>query len=350
MINNISKMVDNSLFYIVAPKFTTSSAGIRVLHLLCHMLNEHGFQAYIVVMPKKRFPRDNIYLNPQLNTRLLLPSELEKHRQIGIEPIVIYPEIIRGNPYQAKHIVRYLLNFPGLLGGDESFPSTDFVMSYSKCIHDSCVQSQHHFFIPSFNWEVFWYLGNEEREITCFYASKFRKLGGDIWGLPLGCVEITSGQPNSLTQQAVGDLLRRAKVLYVFENTHLIAEAIICGCPVVLMFNQYFKEILGMEYFSLNGCALSDSKEAIAQAVESIPKALVSYAELEGAVNNNLFEFITKVQAFYSDNKGFHFVHSMYNNRIKCFNVIRLQFSKIRYKILVFILLIVLIIIIFLFH
>ena len=38
----------NIPFYIFAPDYRDSSGGIRVLHYLCHILNEMGEEAYIV--------------------------------------------------------------------------------------------------------------------------------------------------------------------------------------------------------------------------------------------------------------------------------------------------------------
>ena len=38
---------DHHPYYIVAPDYTRTSSGIKVLHILCHALNERGYEAYV---------------------------------------------------------------------------------------------------------------------------------------------------------------------------------------------------------------------------------------------------------------------------------------------------------------
>ena len=37
-------------YYIVSPPYTEKSAGVKVLHMLCHALNMSGQRAYIIGM------------------------------------------------------------------------------------------------------------------------------------------------------------------------------------------------------------------------------------------------------------------------------------------------------------
>lgn len=44
--------------------------------------------------------------------------------------VVIYAESTKGNPLKAKHVVRWILNTPGMCGGDGIFEKTDHIFSY----------------------------------------------------------------------------------------------------------------------------------------------------------------------------------------------------------------------------
>ena len=82
-------------YYIDAPAYRRTSAGIRVMHLLCHALNSIGEEAYV-------YPTET---NPTLNTPLVTPEISARHKAAGREPIVIYPEVVPGNPRRAASVV-----------------------------------------------------------------------------------------------------------------------------------------------------------------------------------------------------------------------------------------------------
>ena len=44
--------------------------------------------------------------------------------------VVIYPEATNGNPLKAKHVVRWILNTPGVCGGDGVYETTDHIFLY----------------------------------------------------------------------------------------------------------------------------------------------------------------------------------------------------------------------------
>lgn len=90
-------------FIIYGPQYRNSSAGIRVLHRLAALLNERG---YSTVCNREQTP-------------------------VSPDTIVIYPEIIRGNPLNARRVVRYILNVPGRFGGPLSYPASDLLVAYS---------------------------------------------------------------------------------------------------------------------------------------------------------------------------------------------------------------------------
>ncbi len=116
-------------FLICAPSYSQNNGGSIVLHKLCHLINELDQEAYL-------FPIiENLELN-KFNYKEVLIRFFKKHlrepfRRFKTIPnlktptikklppnlstdewVVIYPEIVFGNPVKAKNVVRWLLHDP----------------------------------------------------------------------------------------------------------------------------------------------------------------------------------------------------------------------------------------------
>src|SRR3954469_3045856 len=102
-------------FLVWAPPYTHRSSGVRALYRLCHHLNNGGYPSAIM---SERVANDL----PDWSTPFHFGP-------VG-DSIVIYPEIVSGNPLQARKVVRWALNNPGLLGGDSSYPDEEMVFVY----------------------------------------------------------------------------------------------------------------------------------------------------------------------------------------------------------------------------
>ncbi len=122
---------DANPFYIVSPRYVRTSAGIRVLHHLCNILNRLGYPAFMIISPD--FEGENV-ISPQLVTPVLTKRVAEAHYRSQLTPITIYPEVVNGNPFDAPFIVRFLGNFPGLLGGQVQFPPDEVIVPYSAAL------------------------------------------------------------------------------------------------------------------------------------------------------------------------------------------------------------------------
>ena len=105
-------------FLIAAPSYTHMSAGIRALYRLCHHLNVAGYSASVTPFPGGRI--DNL---PNWITPL--------HEGSAGDSIVVYPEIVSGNPLNAGKVVRWALNNPGLLGGDSFYADDEMVFVFN---------------------------------------------------------------------------------------------------------------------------------------------------------------------------------------------------------------------------
>jgi len=96
-------------YYIVSPDYRESSGGIQALHKLCHQINLHGGNAWMV---------NSDIINPAWNTPKLDVEIYDQHKKSALIPIAVYPEIYSGNPINADVCVRYMLNHEALLNGN----------------------------------------------------------------------------------------------------------------------------------------------------------------------------------------------------------------------------------------
>ena len=132
-------------YYIAAPPYDTKSAGVKCLHILCHALNMKGQRAYIVPMGEMKASENYGYVTPQA------PAGT-----VWDDGIVVYPEIIVGNPLGAKTVVRYLLYYAGAYGGTKDFDLFDNVWAFSKPIaRDAGISEDKILTIPSVDMQVF---------------------------------------------------------------------------------------------------------------------------------------------------------------------------------------------------
>ena len=122
---------------ICAPPYENGSAGVMVLHELCHTLVQLGYAAHIVMMSSDGFrvsTEENLY-DPKLK-KLYFSNEEDARNWFNYTRdygVVLYPEIIPGNPLEAKHVVRYFLNGDGVLTGVKTgYKDTDFILTWGR--------------------------------------------------------------------------------------------------------------------------------------------------------------------------------------------------------------------------
>lgn len=223
-------------YFIWMPPWDENSSGIRCLHLLCHALNENGQRAYLV--PVNTITKTN----PVLNTPMLTEEHNWFYHTKGIDPIIVYPEIVQDNPFKAKKVVRWLLAPAGLYGGDKTFPETDKVFGYTKDLHDKVLC------LPTFNEKIFYPPKEENRKGGCYYAHKYKAIHGNAL-LPLtDDMTQCAGTP-----EQVAEILRTHEVCYVYERSEILVTAKLCGCKIHPVVTEYWNGLLPSEFFDAEG-------------------------------------------------------------------------------------------------
>jgi hypothetical protein len=278
--------------YIYAPPFVTWSAGIRVLHQICDQLNHNGIPAWLAL----HGPASQSEVSLELDTPLLNKEVLRSHIQSGFKAIAIYPETILGNPLRAAVSITWILNFPKLLGGTETFKS-DFVYGFTEALVKDyekvrSVKATGTIFLPPLDVDEVAKVVRKEDKTEPFkllYCQKFRALGGtpdSFEGKVIEVERFTHAAPN---RPELLELISRSEEVIVYENSTIITESEIIGTPVRCVSNQWFTSLLAEKELGSEGVVWgkntpkadsSKSREktlmAIELAMEKLSTQLVS--------------------------------------------------------------------------
>lgn len=261
-------------YFIYAPSYTHTSSGVRTLHLLCHMLNQSGEVAYLIP------DNGNLYAtNPALNTPLLLPQHQNYYRD---NFIAVYPDIVKGNPWNAKHVVRYLLAPRGAYGGDEVFSETDQIWGALPSIADNVLR------IPVSDPGIFYPPAPQGKthytDKNCFYSHKYDRIHGNEL-LPI--TKNATRLEGSLEE--IADILRENTVCYLYEVSSILTEAALCGCLVILVRTPYFSTI---DPDCMMGNVMWDDGEVVKQCDDFTEE----YDRILGDCDKQLSNFILKTR------------------------------------------------------
>jgi hypothetical protein len=275
-------------YYVVTPDYTRYSAGIKVLHTLCHMLNMRGQSAFVVTG----------YVNPDLVTPKLTEDIVDAHFAAKRTPIVVYPERLVGNPLEASCVVRYLLNIPGLLGGEGAFRPEEILIWYAEQFREACNGTGPILEIPTSDARIFSPpVKQQKRSGSCFYAGKFKRFAnGDLLPMTRDSVEIPYGGDGKTGQQDLAELFRRSEVFYAYEDTALTVEATLCGCPAVIIPTKYTCNLSDEVLSRWPGIAWGTEPAAVEQAKRTVGAAYESYTRRAEAALKQVDEFVQMTQ------------------------------------------------------
>lgn len=244
-------------YVIFTCSYTPNSAGISCLYRLCDELNRRGYPSFMTGGKETA---------SHLQAPLLDTAVAEEICAQGYT--AIYPETIPGNPLQAPSVIRWVLNRPGLLGGDEVYPESERVFYYSDVfrpyIKNRVIGK---LYMPTIDESLFYCddpdLSN--RSLECFYIGKSQWQDGIVDRTR--AFEITRDTPR---KQELGKLFRASRVLYCFDNSTILTyEALLCGCPVVIVPDgtqtkqDYERLELGIEGIAWGPAELTDERAPV---------------------------------------------------------------------------------------
>lgn len=248
-------------FLIVTPEYNENGGGTIALHKLCHLLNNIGHEAYLhphtvcrvsgpggrirniwsgltddIELLKFRFGR-SFKTNPAFNTPIL--RHFDKKRTD--EWIVVYADVITGNPFRAKNIVRWFLHQPGYFSKIVCYGRGELYYKYSSNIKDFFIDgsktSQNlleiwHYLTEYYNTKDVAY----QREGVAYCVRKGRnKPRGD---LPEDAINI-----DGLSHQQISDIFKKIQTFISYDDYTAYSKfALMCGCDSVVIPSQGITE------------------------------------------------------------------------------------------------------------
>jgi len=257
-------------YIIVTPGYNSFCGGIKVLHRLCHLLNEHGLEAYLTA---EGTPSDwNVKFLKNLSDEQIVDMQ-----QTGI---AVYPDVVWGNPLRFNNCVQYDLQ------AMRTIQSNMLGVSLESCFESKVKAdlTMHIIYMEDF---FKFPEKQEERSGICYYKGKGKTL----------CPDGSWFKIENVGREDLAKLYQKSLYLVCADNmTQTTVEARLCGCPVkmiepsMLSWEAYRHDALGT-----NAVIVQEDK-TLEQAYSEIPAFIQDYKIRITKNEDELLKFIEVTQ------------------------------------------------------
>jgi hypothetical protein len=265
--------------------FDMGIGGIKVMHKLCHMLNELGYESYL--MPIHINSIFHVYYN---NTPIVTQEILNDIENC----VVIYPEGIRYNPLNSKNVVRWILGPPDL-EVCKTWNSSDMILWYMDYYyHDTVGQRENQLFVIETHNDIF-YNRNQQRSGSAYCVRK--------------CKDPKFIHPEDsifIPYHAAGNLIDLAKIFnqvqrfYCYDNyTFLSVQAAMCGCESIVVPDGTNTKEQWINGSRLSPYGVAYGEDDISRATETIPALLHEIDQINLDTEQQIHIFINKCKELF---------------------------------------------------
>lgn len=269
-------------YVIVAPAFAHVCGGIKVLHRLCHLLNERGLDAYITGGgAPPNFPG-------YYNTKQVASLSQEQRDEIQHTGIVVYPNIVGCNPLCFNTVVRW-----ELWAVHTVYPNW---MTYTYSPDNNFTGK------PIDNLFI-WYI--EE----CFKPPVVEQRGGPCHLIHKGAgvpriPETEEGRSRNVwgnSPEGLAGIFQSSSILYSYDDsTLMLTEARLCGCPVkIIGYSMHTPETIRKLDMSTYAMALPEDPVDIEKLRSELTLFDEVYAKNVQKSEEEFQRFVNKTQETY---------------------------------------------------
>ena len=185
---------------------------------------------------------------------------------ISKDSIVVYPEDVFGNPFNAKNVVRWLLYYYDYIDMPKAYNKSDIFIAYRNIFnHPTLNPKNYEVTIKSFNDNLYKQYNYKEREGVCYiiHKGKSRKDLPEKFDGPI--------IDSSLLQEDIVKIFNQYKYCYSYDpQTFYMKIAAVCGCIPILITEEgkSEKDYLG-EGEVHYGVAYGNNPEQIQYAIDT---------------------------------------------------------------------------------
>lgn len=218
-------------FYIDAPDFDENAPLSLQLHVLCDMLNQMGYEAYVAASCVK--------LNGRLWTPRLTPQVQAAHYKAGKVPISVTGRLKQSrNPALDIGVLALYRPEGRWVEGQEVLVGQASLQRPDAQEPEQCLELRLPIADPLLFCPPQTPTASASGKTRLVYAENFQFHGGKLRQEHLDAHDISPCNAGALTAQERAELFQQAQCLYVYEIGAVVTEARLCGCPVVYVSND----------------------------------------------------------------------------------------------------------------
>jgi len=281
VINNKKKII------IYTPPFDIKCGGVVVMHYLAKIINEYD--------PSKFYCKLFIFNNLRYNN--IFCNDFARLDEIDDNTVVIYPEIISGNPLNCKNVVRWILLALGIempLDHSKNWDSTDIIYNWEPKSNDLNKMTCH-YLNP-----IFKNTNNNIRNKTCYLIKKGPLIHSNInYFHPNDSINV-----DNFSLEKMCEIFNECKYFYTYDSKSMyIIYALICGCiPIIYPLENISKE----DYFKTTifyknniiytkGISYGNSEEEINNAVNTMYEGINDLNIIFENERNTVYDFLNSI-------------------------------------------------------
>ncbi len=243
-------MKKNKIYIIYSPWFDENSWGVIVLHYLCHLLNQLWEKAYLfnythpvrikqfnlrgvaeyIIETLKIFIKKFLFTYKtykSFNTPIITNiNSIDKSNSI-----IVYPEIVSGNPSGANNVVRWFLNKPWKLSWEINYWENELYFFQQEVFNDPIINKN------SDNLLRLIYIFNNIYKKINFWERKWSSyiLRKGRWKKNIHNLQ-NSIKIDWLNHKKVAEIFNKTEIFYSYDPyTFYSYYAIMCWCKSVVI-------------------------------------------------------------------------------------------------------------------